>query len=232
MVLTKTSLKRRFARKLKRKSRGRKIRRNLKNKTSVSVGLGFPKSLTMVQKYREIIPFSGGAGGAMQSYLVSCNGIYDPNITGTGHQPLYFDQLTALYDHYTVIGSRIKYNIINTSNTPCSTVTFINDDATVTPSLVANVAEQSTASPMKWLQGAGVDSGLRLSNKWSAKKYFKGSVLANTELQGTATANPTEQSYFAIVFQASDLSTAFSLVMEVSVEYICVWKELKDVAAS
>lgn len=34
--------------------------------------------------------------------------MYDPDLTGFGHQPYFFDQLTDIYSHYVVIGSKIK----------------------------------------------------------------------------------------------------------------------------
>jgi len=38
--------------------------------------------------------------GAVSTYVFAANGLYDPNITGTGHQPMGFDQLLQFYNHY------------------------------------------------------------------------------------------------------------------------------------
>ncbi len=46
--------------------------------------------------------------GAPATYVFSCNGLYDPNITGTGHQPHGFDQLMQNYKNYQVLSSSIE----------------------------------------------------------------------------------------------------------------------------
>lgn len=43
-----------------------------------------------------------GAAGTAATYNFAANGMYDPDITGVGHQPRGFDQVMALYDHYIV----------------------------------------------------------------------------------------------------------------------------------
>jgi len=40
---------------------------------------------------------------ATGAYAMNLNSLYDPNRTGTGHQPYGFDQLAALYNRYRVI---------------------------------------------------------------------------------------------------------------------------------
>lgn len=69
-----------------------------------------------------------GVIGATQKF--SLNGLYDPDITGTGAQAMYRDQLTAIYERYrvkacTVIldifdptadGNEIFYRLLNPSN--------------------------------------------------------------------------------------------------------------------
>ena len=40
-----------------------------------------------------MISFSSRTAGALQQYTFAMNGLYDPNLTGTGSQPRYFDTL-------------------------------------------------------------------------------------------------------------------------------------------
>lgn len=40
-------------------------------------------------------------------YQFRANSVYDPNLTGVGHQPMGHDQLAALYDKYRVYNAKI-----------------------------------------------------------------------------------------------------------------------------
>lgn len=199
-------------------------------KNTVNTGLGFPKKMIMTHKYYDTIKLTSTTS-IMSVYQITCNGMYDPDITGTGHQPMNFDQMSALYNHYTVIGSRIKVRFV-----PSSSLTkavhvglFINDDTVTTGSTIRSLAEQQTGT---MVQLAPLCNTSRvLSKRWSAKKYFGKSVLANNELQGSPTSNPTEQAFYTFAVEAFDGGTE-SLACEIEVEYIAVWKEIKDIAPS
>lgn len=208
-----------------------KGRRGIGNKNNVRMGLGFPKKITFTHKYHETVNLTVAAG-VVGIYNFSCNGMFDPNITGTGHQPLYYDQMTALYDHYTVIGSKMRVKLVQAlGNQPAVRIaTYINDDATVTPARIDTLGEQSSGKQFL-IPPASVDS-YTLTNSWSAKKTFGGSVLGNDNLQGTSGTNPTEQSYYTIAFQAADESTTVTMFAEVDITYIAVWDELRDVSSS
>lgn len=170
----------------------------------------------------------------MGTYAFSCNGMFKPNLTGSGHQPYYFDQMAALYNHYTVIGAKITVKI--TPQTATVTVpiiggVFLNDDATVTPLAIDTLCENSK---VRWKTSMNVQDGssLMFGLKWSAKKTFGGSILANDELKGTASANPSEQSTFTVFLQALNQSTSLVAYVGVKIEYIAIWHELKDINGS
>jgi hypothetical protein len=207
----------------------------VKNRTKVSIGLGFPKQMTMTHKYVETVQMNVGAATGVGSYLFSCNGMYDPNVTSTGHQPMYFDQMSALYDHYVVIGSVCKVKFIPgtavASNTPMRLVGFINDNNTFASSSNINTLEEASLAK-KLTTSPNNNRPLSMTLKWSAKKFFGGSIMANTELQGTAAANPTEQSYFALAALAVDGVSPIDMYVEVEIKYIAVWKELIDIGGS
>lgn len=190
---------------------------------------GFPRKLKAVHRY-----FSYGLTtsltGTMSTFQFTCNGMYDPDITGVGHQPVYFDQIGAIYDHYTVFRSRIKITF-----TPVATYTndlLINlyvDDDTSTASNIFSSIEQSGASYGTLTPRA--IKPLVLSKTWDAKQYFGGDIFDNDNLQGTLSTNPTEQSYYTVQILSID-GNAYAYNSTVEVFYEAVWDELKTIGTS
>jgi len=207
-----------------------KSKRNVIPRTLVATGVGFPRKMLMTHKYSESVGVASTLG-VPNSHLWRCNGMFDPNLTGVGGQPLYYDQMAALYDHYVVIGSKIVFTVTPAlTTTAASRLTcFINDDTTLTTTTVDAVTEQTQGHKVR-IMPAGNNSVVTMTLNWSAKKVFGGSILANTELQGTATSDPSEQSTFAIVVQSD--STTINYLVNVQITYIAIWKELKDIARS
>lgn len=201
------------------------------NKTVVSAGLGFPKKMEMTHKYQGSVGLVG-TSGVFAAHSFSCNSLYDPDATGTGHQPLYRDQMQNLYNHYVVIGSRAQISFIPTSGTYGSAAVgcFINDDQTLTTTSFPAAIEQSIGKYKYVTYNNSSPSSFSLN--WSAKKVFGGSILANTELQGTATTNPLEQQFFTVWAQSLDGTTSISFWVEIVITYITIWKELIDVGQS
>lgn len=203
------------------------IYRSLGNATN-----GFPKMLTMTHRYQDFTSFSGGAG-VTNKQLVCCNGLYDPNITGTGHQPMYFDQVSALYNHYTVTSSRIRATLTFGSTTLGATNVFgiyIEDDASVTPSSIQDFTEQSSA--VSKIGNTVYNEPLTVYLSWDAKKAFGGSTLSDPNLQGTVSSNPAEMQNYCIF--VGDVAGALqtSVYITYFVEYTAVWQELKAIASS
>lgn len=62
---------------------------------------------------------TGGVVGASRDFAL--NGLFDPDVTGVGHQPMGFDQWTAFYNLYKVYKVDVKIRPIATSNTPSAT---------------------------------------------------------------------------------------------------------------
>lgn len=68
--------------------------------------------------YVETVTIDPPAGLTPQGYKFVCNGVFDPNNTGAGHQPMGFDQLTPLYNNFVVVGATIRATF-----TPSATTT-------------------------------------------------------------------------------------------------------------
>lgn len=64
-----------------------------------------------VLRYAEELVLDGGVAGAAATYQWVVNGLYDPNYTGVGHQPMSFDQIMALYERYCVYGCKYEIEV-------------------------------------------------------------------------------------------------------------------------
>lgn len=191
---------------------------------------GFPKTLKMTHRYCETFALSNTAG-AIGTHVFSANGMFDPDITGTGHQPYYFDQLTGIYNHYTVIASKLTLKFMGASAiaNPSLITIYLDDNATSAAALITRL-EQNTASSQLVMPGSGP---YKLIKKFSAKANFGGNPLSDPNLQGTSAANPTEQMYYLItVADPSGTAAATTVDLLIEIDYIAVWQELLTATGS
>jgi len=73
----------------------------------------FPPKFKKRLVYSETSLTVASTSGSSNSYFFSANGLFDPNTTGTGHQPMGFDQMMLMYEQYTVFASKITVEFIN-----------------------------------------------------------------------------------------------------------------------
>lgn len=199
-------------------------------KTMVSLGSGFPRKLKCVHTYHQTTQLVSVAGG-LASQLNRCNGMYDPDASLGGHQPLYFDQMSALYDHFCVIGSKITYYFSHsvTGNLLVQVTSYINDDITLSVTNPDTLAEQVGSKTI--IIPAGSNNRFKMVQNWSAKKFFGKSVLGNKALTGTPSADPVEQSIWVLSANQPGGGNA-NIDVQIEIEYIAIWSELKEISGS
>lgn len=148
--------------------------------------------------------------GAVATYNFSANGVYDPNITGTGHQPMGFDTLMLYYEQATVVSSKITVTAGNggihaarlaialAPDTTTLTSMELMENGEIKSAVMDGVANQAS-------NGSGYGTGNRLktiSLNCDVASYFgrrtQRELLDDVNLYCTAAANPTEQVYFSI----------------------------------
>jgi len=186
----------------------------------------FPKRFFNTVSYTEAISvtLSGGIG----QYVFSTNGLYDPNTSGPGGQPLYFDQLTAIYDHYTVVRSKCRFMWTSTSAMILRVGTYIDDDSSVGTGAMLAASRPggkfvTTNTPYSDKQ--------ELTMYWDQKTAFGPGGDAEPNLQGSSSANPQEQQHFVINF--TDPGGSANVVdLCVVIEYQTIWNEFATIGAS
>jgi len=192
---------------------------------------GFPKQLQVKHRYYERVRLNALLG-VLTINNFRANGMFDPYATGVGHQPLYFDQLSAVYNHFTVIRSKITAKFIQqTDAAGCagSICGIYVDDDTSTLASISDIVEQNS-SVFKTALPSGENQAI-VSQTWDAVQTFGPNPLANDNLQGTPGTDPTEQSIFCVYFQPMAAANTTG-ELEVFIEYTAIWDELKNVAGS
>ena len=87
----------------------------------------FPPSMICDLQYVDYgtVSSTGATTSTGSEYAFRLNSLFDPNLTGVGHQPRYFDQLTNIYQLYRVqvfVSSRVLQAILD-DNVLCWTST-------------------------------------------------------------------------------------------------------------
>lgn len=226
--------RKRALRRASRKMMRRRMRRMVINRFPSNGD--FPKML----KFKHIFASTKGissSAGALTSNLYSCNSLYQADVTYGSHRPLRFDQIAAIYDHYTVIGAKATFKITNYSTAsqyPVIAALWINDDTTSSAfASMSSIVEFSRSIGGKYvLMPCNANKTYKLSLGWSAKKYFGRSPLSDSAMRGTATTSPTERSYFQLSVGTADATNTTAIWYEVEIEYLTIWNEKADPAFS
>jgi len=201
-----------------------------KAKMSLSkVPLFPPKSATIKMRYVEDIAIDAGAG-AYTVHRFRANSIADPNHTGTGHQPLYHDILELMYNHYTVVKSRIRVRFINedTTNHLYAGI-YLNDD-TVSPSNATEYMEQQNNKYII-VQPQGAGSVKTVKHAYSAWQTYRMSP-QSSQLKAVIGSTPSEQTYYELWTRSVNSNDPTPLVCNVMIEYMVLWSELRTQAQS
>lgn len=196
----------------------------------VVTNAGFPPTMLVAHRYYDTIT-ALTSGAAKNGYTISCNGMYDPNISGVGHQPMYFDTFTGIYNHYRVLSSKIKWTVVGTSaaglTVPIRCGVFISDDTAAFTALQAMEHRTGQTS----ILAASLQSKVIFNQQWSLAENFPRQKF-DDELKGSSSANPAEQMYYSFHVQPMDETTASSINFTIEVEYFAEWSELKDAVTS
>lgn len=151
-------------------------------KTTSSIGPDpFPTEKFVKLKYSMTTTLTQVSVPVAQQFR--CNSLYDPDLTGTGHQPYFYDQLNTIYQNYTVYG--VAYEIIATAN--------------VSTQMVVRATTLATAPTSLELESERPNSVTKLYSPGGSPAYFSG-YISNRKIAGvTKEKLMSENDYSALV---------------------------------
>jgi len=180
-----------------------------------------------------------GTAGAYSQYVFSANGMFDPNITSTGHQPLGFDTMMLYYEQYTVVASKITVRACGNGTQAVNVGVCLAPDTTtlVVPDVVENGLLVAKVLDGRANGGYGTGQRIKTLNlSCDVAKYFgrrsRRELQDDVNLYGTAAANPTEQVYFVIgQWGFGSFTDNTSVSCDAIIEYEAIFWEPRKVAA-
>lgn len=168
-------------------------------------------------------------GGTVTSYVFACNGLFDPDITGTGHQSMGFDQMMIFFNHYTVLRSKIRVTFRNQASQQLTCGVRL--DSSPTPLTVIDRLIESGGGGIEFLGNFGSTRDVIPIEVVADIPHVQGvsrsAVTADPTLRGDASTNPTELSYFHAQIWDSGGKTG-SVLVDVLIDFTSVYTEPRD----
>lgn len=193
----------------------------------------FPTSLRRRLRYASATSMNT-TSGVPGHYLLRGNDLFDPDYTGTGHQPMGFDQMMVFYDHFVVTHSKLTATFINTATNNLFKVFLrLDGNNVVIPStedlseMGGNIYDIITPSA-----STGCVKSLTLSLDVAKFHGQRSSALTATEsLTGSATASPADGIYYHMsVF--SPTGTTGSIVVQFVLDFEAIFFEPRSPSPS
>lgn len=190
----------------------------------------FPNNVMVKLRYGGEARTIDPGAGILGFHVFSAGGMYDPDITGSGHQPRGFDELMDAFNHYLVIGAKITISARAGSTSPANLNTI---GITLRPSsgIVSSVTDyyEDLGSVWKQCGGSSAEQTVILSKGYSPRKVYGASVrtlMADDLKKGSQVSNPIDNQFWHVwvnPFDGSSDTTA--VVVRATIEYTAVMLE-------
>ena len=184
----------------------------------------FPARTTRHLRYSTFVTLTVSSVGTVAGHVFSANGLYDPDNTGAGHQPMGFDQMMSFYNHYHCRSSRINVLFRNTSGVPVDVALALTAGTTITTN--ADTVLEFGLLNKETLETKNVSGSVKQLTESVSVKHYEGvdDVMDVTELSGTISTNPSEQVHYQILCWDPQ-NVGGSVLAEVIIEYVATFSE-------
>jgi len=188
---------------------------------------GFPKRLQVKLRYAAYEGlFLSSVAGTVNKYFFSCNSIFDPDRTGTGHQPLYRDTYAGIYDHYAVVRSHCTVRYVNQNASNAWNVGLVIEDDTAGSTVVDTIAEQSLSKSTFMTPLSGNNSMHVINKNWDCVSGLSIDPYTSELYKTDFVSNPTEEQFYCIWGNDAGAGTS-NLLFQVELVYDCIFTELQ-----
>lgn len=204
-------------------------------RTKLYRAVGIPSQMFAKLRYSHTRNFSV-AGLGLSVYDYNLNSLFDPDATGGGNQPYYFDQYAALYERYRVYGCKVTVMVTCSAST---TNAYFPDLALLTwAGETPSWTDWSTAICSR---GAIVRRIVPAQKPMYISKYYnlqRESGVSKTEynvaevFQALTGGTPVRRMYTELNIRNNDSGTSFSIGTVVNLTYYVKFYDRREPAQS
>lgn len=194
-----------------------------------SKSFGFPDIYRTKLKYADTYHLTSAT---FSSQVFRANSLFDPDFTGAGSQPRFYDQLSAVYGKYLVLGCKIRCDVINQSTSVPARVGIVFSD--LDPSSLSFYELQENRYSKTFVVGTADGFGTKTKSMYMPMKKILGQNSLNSDpfVYTTTNANPTDPVYCGILVSPSDGISTANCYISVIVTYYCLFKGVINVGPS
>ncbi len=183
--------------------RGRRSKRRSRRNTGNTSVIANPYAGPLGRTFKTTLAYSeptislNATTGLMADFVFRANSVHDPSFTGTGHQPLGYDQIKLMYDHWVVIASKIIVTFVNTATQTMACGVSVTDSVTSLVS-TANTVENG-ASKYVILGPIGSSSDTKtITYQINPNKFLgRSHPMSDPDLKG-GSSDPVEQAFWHV----------------------------------
>jgi len=177
--------------------------------------------------------------GAKTDEFWYANSLFDPNVSGTGHQPIGFDQMMLLYEQFIVVKAKIYIEFVNTGASPAKVGVYLSPDAVATSDFTKSVENGLIKTKVVDCVASSGGTGNKITSMemdFSTPRYFgrksEQDCLDDPTLLGNNAGDPTEGAYFCVSMWGFPTGSSSTVYYSVTIAYDAWFTEPRKLASS
>ncbi len=181
---------------------------------------GFPDQIRVSLVYEDLIQVST-VTNSYYTQIFRGNSLFDPDLTGIGHQPRYFDQYAAIYNKYKVYSSKIELFAANGSAVAPVALCVLPLTDQQTSTLWYQAAEMPRAKSAKHLIPIGYRYPVELDHTITTNEIIglQPGQINDEDYGALVTGSPAQVWYWNCFLQSVDQTTTLSVGLRVRITY-------------
>lgn len=203
-------------------------RKKYKKFNQLKASSGFPPSLYTKVVFSESYQMNSTTGSIVNQTF-SGNSAFDPDYTGVGHQPYFYDQLTAVYNSYIVYASKIE--IVAGTNSVTDTRLILRPAIPNTGIADMDLECERPGAKCVYVNAGSAPTKVSMLRKTS-QVFGTQSKNLDENFQAASNANPNNRWYWLVGTRPTDESSTAAVQMTVKITYYCRFFDRATVGSS